>query len=70
MRIKLEKALNSEMMLRMQLEQRTRQQQPSRQQDSPSLGRGVDTLTVVPVSSPVQTHTTTFYTELTVRVRR
>lgn len=75
MRIKLEQALNSEMMLKMQLESKMkpRSQSPCRGPPCvPSTSSGRESNVLVAAlptpSSQLETRTTTFYTEVTVRV--
>lgn len=74
MRIKYEKALNSEMLLKMELEEKPHQQQQAGDEcDAPCALERIspqeDACCGVPVPEPMNTaETTTFYTELTIRV--
>lgn len=66
MRIKYQQALSSEMMLKMELEQKPHESTPS--ECTAPCSTQDDGTAVVPVPDDSSTNTTTFYTELTIRV--
>lgn len=68
LRIKYEKAINSEMMFKMELEQKPHEEMDVEDAGPSNREPQVEDGTLVPVPVAENMETTTFYTELTIRV--